>query len=58
MNLINLQHILNRLNEKSKFDKNEYIDMVKLIYALNPYGKGKIRKLTLSEVITIIKEKK
>lgn len=28
--------ILNQLKEKSKFDKNEFINLVTLIYALNP----------------------
>jgi hypothetical protein len=50
--------ILNKLKEKSKYNKDEFIDIVKLIYALNPNGKGKTRKRTLSEVICIILEKK
>lgn len=33
--------ILNKLKEKSKLNKNEYIRLIKLIYALNPDGKGK-----------------
>jgi hypothetical protein len=50
--------IINKLKEKSKYNKDEFIDTVKLIYALNPNGKGKKRKRTLSEVICIIHEKK
>lgn len=50
--------ILNKLKEKSKYNKNEFIDIVKMIYALNPNGKGKTRKWILSEVICIIQEKK
>jgi hypothetical protein len=46
--------ILNQLKEKSKYDKNEFIELVKLVYGLNPDGKGKVRKRTLSEVISII----
>lgn len=49
--------ILNQLKEKSKFDKNEFINLVTLIYALNPEGKGKVIKRTLSEVISIIQKK-
>ena len=49
-------YILNILGGKSKLNKNEFIDLVKLVYALNPDGKGKTRKRTLSEVLTIIKD--
>ena len=50
--------ILNELKEKSKYDKTEFIELVKLVYALNPDGKGKVRKRTLSEVVSIIQNKK
>jgi hypothetical protein len=46
--------ILNQLKEKSKFNTTEFIELVTLVYALNPDGKGKVRKRTLSEVISII----
>jgi hypothetical protein len=49
-------YILSKLKNKSKINKDEYIDLVKLIYELNPDGKGKRRKRTLLEVITIIKK--
>lgn len=48
--------ILNKLKEKSKYEKNEFIELVTLVYALNPDGKGKVRKRTLSEVISIIQK--
>jgi hypothetical protein len=50
-------YILNKLKEKSKFEKEEFIDIIKLIYDLNPEGKGKTRKRTLSEIIAIIENK-
>jgi len=49
--------IFNKLKEKSKFEKNEYINIIKLVYDLNPHGKGKKRKRTLIEVLSIIKKK-
>jgi hypothetical protein len=48
--------ILYKLKEKSKFEKFEFIELVTLVYALNPDGKGKVRKRTLSEVISIIQK--
>jgi len=50
--------ILNNLKEKSKFEKKEFINIVKLIYDLYPDGKGKRRKRTLSDILSIIEEKK
>ena len=50
-------YILNKLKEKSKFEKEEFIDIIKLIYDLNPEGKGKTRKRTLSEIKAIIEDK-
>ena len=50
--------ILNKLKEKSKYEKNEFISIIKLIYNLNPQGKGKKRKRTLAEILSIIEEKK
>lgn len=46
--------ILEKLRNKSKFEKEEFINIIKLVYELNPEGKGKKRKRTLSEVIDII----
>lgn len=40
--------ILNRLQKKPKLVKTEFIDTIKLVYELNPEGKGKKRKRTLS----------
>jgi len=48
--------ILNKLKEKSHHNKIEFINLVNLVYNLNPSGKGKQRKRTLTEVIHIIKE--
>ena len=50
--------ILNKLKEKSKYEKNEFISIIKLIYNLNPQGKGNKRKRTLAEILSIIEEKK
>lgn len=48
--------ILNKLSERSRLDKDEFINIIKLIYLLNPDSKGKKRKRTLLEVISIIKD--
>ena len=50
-------YTISRLDRKSKLNKDEFINLVKLIYDLNPDGKGKSRRRTLLEVLTIIKEK-
>jgi hypothetical protein len=47
--------IINKL-KLSKLSKNEFIELVKLVYELNPEGKGKKRKRSLAEVISIIQE--
>ena len=39
-------------------DKQELIELTKLVYKLNPDGKGKQRKRTLEETIEIINEKR
>jgi len=49
--------ILNKLKEKSNFEKEEFINIIKLVYDLNPDGKGKKRKRTLSQILSIIEEK-
>lgn len=49
--------IIKKLKEKSKFYKEEFINLIKLVYDLNSDGKGKKRKRTLSEILFIIKEK-
>ena len=46
--------ILNKLKDKYVLGKDEYINIVKLVYNLNPDGKGKTRKLTLLEILSII----
>ena len=50
-------YILNKLKEKSKFDKEEFINIIKLVHGLNPDGKGKNRKRTLSDILLIIEKK-
>jgi len=37
--------------------KDDYINIIKLVYNLNPDGKGKTRKRTLLEILSIIEEK-
>jgi hypothetical protein len=41
-------------NNRATMDKKELIELVKLVYTLNPDGKGKQRKRTLDQVIDII----
>jgi len=50
-------YILNKLKEKSKFEQEEFINIIKLVYDLNPDGKGKKRKRTLSDILLIIEKK-
>ena len=50
-------YILNKWKEKSKFEKEEFINIIKLVYDLNPDGKGKNRKRTLSDILLIIEKK-
>jgi hypothetical protein len=47
---------LNTLN-KSPINKKEFINLIKEVYELNLIGKGKRRKRTLQDVISIIEEK-
>jgi hypothetical protein len=47
---------VNTLN-KSPINKKEFINLIKEVYELNPSGKGKRRKRTLQDVISIIEEK-
>lgn len=51
--------IINRLdaNKKKTMEKEELIELVKLVYLTNPEGKGKQRKRNLEEVIEIINNK-
>jgi hypothetical protein len=51
-------HIIDRLDENKKktMDKKELIELIKLVYLLNPDGKGKHRKRTLEETISMIKD--
>ena len=50
--------IINTLdsNRNKAFDNNQLIELIKLVYTLNPEGKGKKRKRTLNEVISIINQ--
>lgn len=50
-------YIIKKLNEKSKFEKEEFINIINLVYDLNPDGKGKKRKRTLPDILSIIEEK-
>ena len=50
-------YILNKLKEKSKFDKEEFINIIKIVYDLNTEGKDKKRKRTLSDILLIIEKK-
>jgi hypothetical protein len=54
-NLINFAIVLIKLEDKPKCTKDQFIDLVKLTYELNPMGKGKNRKRTLDEVLYILK---
>lgn len=51
--------VINKLdsNKKKTMEKGELIELVKLVYLMNPEGKGKQRKRTLEEVIDIINSK-
>ena len=49
-------YIIKRLDNKIKCTKNQFIELVKLTYKLNPNGKGKNRKRTLDEVISLLKK--
>jgi hypothetical protein len=51
-----LSLIINKLdsNKKKTMEKGELIELVKLVYLMNPEGKGKQRKRTLEEIIDII----
>jgi hypothetical protein len=45
------------LKKNTDLTKDEFINLAKLVYDLNPDNKGKQRKRTLSELITIIQNK-
>jgi hypothetical protein len=51
--------IVNRLdaNRNKTMEKEELIELIKLVYLLNPEGKGKQRKRTLEETLEIINDK-
>jgi len=42
---------------KTRFEKEEFINIIKLVYDLNPDGKGKRRKRTLFDILSIIEKK-
>ena len=48
--------IVKKLDDKSKYTEDQFIELIKLTYKLNPSGKGKNRKRTLDEVISFIKK--
>ena len=52
----NFCYIIDKLNDnyKKTMDKEILIELIKLVYQLNPEGKGKQRKRTLEEVLEII----
>lgn len=52
----NFCHILNQLDRKHNvaLSKEKLIELVKLVYLINPEGKGKQRKRTLEETLNII----
>jgi hypothetical protein len=52
----NFCYILNKLDEnKNKtMKKEDLVELIKLVYQLNPDGKGKQRKRTLEETLEII----
>ena len=49
--------ILNKLENKSSLNKEEFIELIRIIYEWNKGGKGKQRKRTLNEVINVIRSK-
>ena len=52
----NFCQILNQLdrNRNVALSKEKLIELVKLVYLINPEGKGKQRKRTLEETLNII----
>lgn len=50
------RYVLNSIDENSHrtMDKNKLIELVKLVYELNPQNKGKTRKRTIDQLISII----
>ena len=52
----NFCQILNQLdrNHNTALSKERLIELVKLVYLINPEGKGKQRKRTLEETLNII----
>lgn len=52
----NFQDIIARLdtNKKKTMEKTELVELIKLVYLLNPDSKGKSRKRTLGETLAII----
>jgi hypothetical protein len=55
----NFCYIIEKLdsNKKKKMEKEVLIELVKLVYLLNPDSKGKQRKRTLEEILGIINSK-
>ena len=52
----NFCQILNQLDRKhnTALSKEKLIELVKLVYLINPEGKGKQRKRTLEETLNIL----
>jgi hypothetical protein len=53
---LNFCNIIARLdvNKNKTMEKEELIELIKLVYELNPDGKGKQRKRTLEETLDIV----
>lgn len=56
---LNFCNIIGRLdvNKNKTMEKEELIELIKLVYELNPDGKGKQRKRTLEETLDIVNYK-
>jgi len=50
-------YIIKKLDENHKktMGKEELIELIKLVYLMNPDSKGKTRKRTLEETIALVK---
>jgi hypothetical protein len=56
LNFCNIIAILD-VNKNKTMEKEELIELIKLVYELNPDGKGKQRKRTLEETLDIVNYK-
>lgn len=55
-NFCGIIHTLDE-NKKKTMEKGVLIELIKLVYLLNPDGKGKQRKRTLEETLEIVNAK-